>query len=209
MIRVVTVTAPKIFRTLEGSVASIHAVDPQIHTRLSYRQLCRRLAVRSRQRLGIGAARKITDKCRACTIWDSVVSKRSRKQIRDSFSVLEGLLADYWAGSEAWRERLEGIEWRSKNFQALQAYADVKALADFVSEKATTDRSGMDEGSRDALSIAEATVIDLMTNPQGILAALSEHGMHWRLRDYLRDTLKKDMSEPAENTIYLYEDFLD
>jgi hypothetical protein len=203
--------ANKVFKTLNGSVASVHRQDAAVHTKLSYRQLCRRIAVRSRQRLGIGAARKITDKCRPCTIWDTVIAKRSKKQIRDAINVLESHFADYWHGFEP-LTRLQNLSWDSQDFKAVAIHADLERMAAFVESKATIGadaRLDMEPAARDELGISEATVCDLLRCEQGILAAVTEYGMHWRLRDVLRTALHTDMREPAEDTIYLYEDFLD
>ena len=70
-------------RTLEASLAHIHAKDQSMSCRCADRTLAKYVGVETDQRLGITKARQQTDKCLTDQVWDNVVSKRIAKDVRE------------------------------------------------------------------------------------------------------------------------------
>jgi len=157
--------------------------------------------VRSMCKSGHGTARKQTDKCKVCVVWDQCVGPRCRKKIREIRNSLEDTVPDYF---HDFVEVSPQEEWSAKEWNGHENLAYVTRMQEYINAKMTSGRIGFDE-----LEAKETLCLEEFSGKDGLIEVVSEFQSHWALRDYLKTSKMHEEQNPEPFTCYIDEDFED
>ena len=91
--------------------------------------------MRSMCKSGHGTARKQTDKCKVCVVWDQCVGPRCRKKIREIRNSLEDTVPDYF---HDFVEVSPQEEWSAKEWNGHENLAYVTRMQEYIKAKMTS-----------------------------------------------------------------------
>ena len=168
-----------------------------MHLGMTYRQLCRRTAIRSKCKEGVCKSRCQTDKCKVDAVWDTAVSKRIAVDIREIFQSLEAVQTDYWKDLD---EDAEHLGWTPVHWTGYENVLFLKRFAAYIQGQATGRVAGSG-GAENEVAAAEAMALEtLLKEDVGLVDQVDRFQKHWSLRNYCDDWQKKLDSNPEADT---------
>jgi hypothetical protein len=188
--------------TIPSSWRRTHMRTASIKTKLSYRQLLRRIR---RARLAIVVGKKRTDRCPICMVWDRQVQPLIQRTLGEIRETLQGSLKEYWTQFD---RQLLTKWWASEDdFERESCPHYVKMVRDFI-EGHDTDfmhmRLALDAEGLVQLASKETVAQHAL---DGIEPLVKEWSGHFQLRNSFDDTLRRQLAAPPCGVLCLWMDY--
>ncbi len=182
-------------RTLQGSLRRIWGSDGRLQSLYSYRHLCRRM---KQSKLAVSRACRRSDVCEVCQCWDNDQSKRVCALVGQVRRTLHARLPGYW---DVWPKKDEELKPENPHY--------MDSMATYVSSHATKQLSMRARESEAGLASLVELEGHATTQLQRAVAVATEWSMHFRLNQYLRSAMTRDLEAPERGHLFLMYDHQD
>ena len=187
---------------LRDSLKNAFLASPALRSKISYATLSHRVGLHH-PKMGIARARKRTDLCSLCRCWDACVHKECEHVFTSTKDTLSAMVPGYF---KDFKTSCLEKQW---DFQK-PPLDDPMFFTDLNQYIATTDdvrghlKSDLSETQRGEVSITEAVAL---TDVEHLLAQVKLFSTHWRLRDYMFESLHKDLADKTPGITYIWSDW--
>ena len=189
---------------LTSSMKETWMRSQKLRDNIAYSTLCKRSR---RAKLCTAKARKRTDVCGVCSVWDNHGKPHNLRHLAESRAKLVDSMPSYFAEWDAY-EKTHAMFGR-KGFSKAESVAYLEEWFAYVAGHDARNlhaRTGLVPGKREALCADEESIGELKTD---VLAIAAEFSVHFAIRDVQRTTLQSMLEAPRSRTMTIVWDHQD
>lgn len=180
---------------MTSSVAAAHRRMDKATCTLGYRQVCRRLMVKTGS-AGVGAGKKSVDVCSTCNCFDLLVQRDMNAIVRDSVTTLSTMWPGYFNDMDISAELPPTLQELDQLQKHIARGGGVRQV----------DRRRVPQASQDELAAEERRLLCELGRVLDFAMAFSKH---FAMRNQMRSAFQTDMTSPTPGTLFVAMDWKD
>jgi hypothetical protein len=176
-------------RQLTSSKRKVFEACTEVNKTMSYETMCRQT---KRCRLGFGKGSKRVDKCDICAVYDSQFAPRVDAIFKEFSAAMNEVDTSF---SLIWKDKV-ARDFKAEGFEAAASPAFLREYKEFI------DLHGVSSVNLEIIALSEGMIKHI----DSFIKESEGYSSHFAVRDLQHAALAADMSNPAENTLYILYD---